>query len=57
MRILVLITGDYGRRHVENMRQHGPTDWQIETWTTPVVLPPILDYPETTCPRRCPPVT
>jgi hypothetical protein len=54
MRILVLITGDYGRRHVENMRQHGPADWQIETWTTPTVLPPILDYPEDYLPEALP---
>ena len=54
MRILVLITGDYGRRHVENMRQHGPHDWQIETWTTPVVLPPVLDYPEDYLPESLP---
>jgi len=46
MRILVLITGDYGRRHVENLRQHSPPHWQIDTWETPKVLPPVIDYPE-----------
>jgi hypothetical protein len=55
MRILVLVTGDYGRRHVENMRQHGPAGWQIETWTTPTVLPPVLDYPEDYLPEALPP--
>jgi hypothetical protein len=54
MRILVLVTGDYGWRHVENMKQHGPTDWQIETWRTPVVLPPVLDYPEEYLPESLP---
>ena len=55
MRILVLITGDYGRRHVDNMRAHGPSGWHIDTWTTPQVLPPVLDYPEDYLPDALPP--
>ncbi len=46
MRILAIITGEYGKRHVDNIRAHGPDDWQIETWQAPSVLPPIVDYPE-----------
>jgi len=46
MRILAIISGDYGRRHVENLRASGPSDWQIEVWQTPAVLPPVIDYPE-----------
>jgi len=30
MRILALITGEYGQRHVDNIRAHGPPSWQVE---------------------------
>lgn len=46
MRILAVITGEYGQRHVDNLRAHGPSDWQIDVWRAPAVLPPIVDYPE-----------
>jgi hypothetical protein len=46
MRILATISGDYGQRHVTNVRTHGPSEWTIETWRAPAVLPPVLDYPE-----------
>jgi hypothetical protein len=46
MRILVIITGDYGQRHVDNLRVHAPDSWQIDVWQTPKALPPVLDYPE-----------
>ena len=55
MRILAIITGDYGKRHVENIRAHGPSDWQIEMWQAPSVLPPIVDYPEDHLPASLPP--
>ncbi|MBN1640482.1 MAG: hypothetical protein JXA09_04535 [Anaerolineae bacterium] len=46
MRILAVISGAYGERHVENIRANGPATWAIETWQAPAVLPPIVDYPE-----------
>src|SRR5574341_352418 len=46
MRLLCLITGEYARRHVENLRQHTPDGWSIEVWQTPKTLPIVLDYPE-----------
>lgn len=54
MRILVLVTGDYGLRHVANLQQHGPAEWQVDTWETPKVLPPIIDYPEDYLPESLP---
>jgi hypothetical protein len=54
MRILAVISGDYGRRHVENIRDHGPADWEVEVWEAPAVLPPIVDYPEDFVPRSLP---
>jgi hypothetical protein len=55
MRILAIITGEYGQRHVDNIRAHGPDDWQIEVWRAPAVLPPIVDYPEDHLPESLPP--
>lgn len=55
MRILAIISGEYGQRHVNNIRTHGPSDWQIEVWQAPLVLPPIVDYPEDYLPESLPP--
>ncbi len=56
MRILAIITGDYGQRHVNNIRTHAPQkDWQIEVWQAPSILPPIVDYPEDYLPASLPP--
>lgn len=54
MRILAIISGDYGRRHVDNILKHGPTHWQIETWEAPKTFPPVIDYPEDYLPKSFP---
>jgi hypothetical protein len=54
MRILAIISGDYGQRHVDNIRAHGPKEWTIETWRAPAVLPPMIDYPEDHLPDKLP---
>ena len=43
MHILAIISGPYGERHVENIRAHGPAEWEVEVWRAPAVLPPIVD--------------
>ena len=55
MRILVLKTGEYGQRHVDNMKTHAPEGWQIDSWQTPRQLPIVLDYPEDYLPESMPP--
>lgn len=55
MRILAVISGEYGQRHVDNIRVHGPPAWQIEVWQAPAVLPPVVDYPEDHLPAALPP--
>jgi hypothetical protein len=55
MHILTIISGEYGQRHVENIRAHGPTDWTVEVWRAPGVLPPVIDYPEDYLPDALPP--
>jgi hypothetical protein len=56
MRILAIITGEYGRRHVENIRLHGPASWNVEIWQAPVVFPLVIDYPEDYLPTSLPSV-
>ncbi len=46
MSILVVHTGEYGRRHFENVRANSPTSWMIDEWRAPSLLPPVIDYPE-----------
>jgi hypothetical protein len=55
MRTLAIITGEYGQRHVDNIRARGPSDWQIEVWKAPSALPPVIDYPEDYLPESLPP--
>jgi hypothetical protein len=55
MRILAIITGEYGQRHVDNLRSHGPEDWVVEVWRAPTALPLIVDYPEDYVPDTLPP--
>jgi hypothetical protein len=55
MRILAIISGEYGQRHVDNIRAHGPTEWKIDVWRAPAILPPIVDYPEDYLPDELPP--
>lgn len=52
MKILAIVSGEYGRRHVRNISENGPQTWEITTWEAPKVLPPIVDYPEDYLPER-----
>ena len=54
MRILAIISGEYGARHVDNIRQHGPAGWQIEVWKAPAAFPLVIDYPEDYLPEQLP---
>ncbi len=55
MRILAVISGQYGQRHVDNLRANGPSDWEIEVWQAPAFLPPVIDDPEDFVPGSLPP--
>ncbi len=56
MRVLIIYNGEYGQRHVDNIKAHRPDDWPVEVWKAPKVLPPIIDEPEEFLPPRLPPV-
>ncbi|MBN1887166.1 MAG: hypothetical protein JW850_04220 [Thermoflexales bacterium] len=55
MRILIIINGEYGQRHADNIRAHKPDGWEIEVWKAPKVLPPVIDDPEDFLPPKLPP--
>ncbi|MBU1880046.1 MAG: DUF166 domain-containing protein, partial [Chloroflexi bacterium] len=55
LRILAIVSGDYGKRHVENIRAHGPADWTVEVWRAPAFLPPVIDDPDDFLPAKLPP--
>jgi len=55
MHILAIISGEYGQRHVENIRKYGPESWSLETWRAAPFYPPVIDYPEDYLPAELPP--
>ena len=55
MRILAIVTGEYGKRHVANILRHGPASWSVSDWRPPSVLPPVIDEPEELVPDTLPP--
>ncbi|MBT3315448.1 MAG: hypothetical protein HN390_12645 [Anaerolineae bacterium] len=54
MKILTIISGEYGERHLQNIKLHAPSSWSLETWQAPTILPPIIDYPEEYIPEDLP---
>ena len=46
MKILAIISGEYGVRHVDNLRANAPQGWSIGSWRAPAAFPLIMDYPE-----------
>jgi len=56
MRILTIVSGEYGLRHTDNIKKNGPHSWLVETWRAPQILPPVIDYPEDYLPKEFPQV-
>jgi len=54
MRILAVITGAYGARHVANLRAQAPADWEVKEWKAPTALPIVIDDPEDFIPANLP---
>lgn len=55
IQILVIYTGDYGLRHLENIQSNAPETWQINAWKAPNSFPLVIDYPEDHLPETLPP--
>lgn len=56
MRILVIFNTEYGLRHLANIQAHKPEGWTIQSWRSPTVFPPVIDYPEDYLPEALPQV-
>lgn len=54
MLLLIIYNGEYGRRHIDNIKSNGPENWDILTWQAPAILPPVIDYPEDYLPKELP---
>jgi len=54
MKILAIVSGEYGLRHVQNIRQNAPPNWVVSTWQAPAFLPLIVEYPEDHLPASLP---
>jgi len=54
VRILGVITGEYGQRHLANIRAHAPSGWSIEQWCAPSRYPIVIDYPDEYVPTDLP---
>lgn len=55
MKILAVVSGEYGNRHVKNLSENGPDTWEIHTWQTPPIFPPFIDDPDDFLPDEMPP--
>jgi hypothetical protein len=55
LRILAIVTGEYGKRHVANILRHGPATWSVSDWRAPSLLPPVIDEPDEFVPDTLPP--
>jgi hypothetical protein len=54
LKILAVVSGEYGKRHVKNITDHGPEIWEIKTWQTPPAFPPFIDDPDEFLPEDMP---
>ncbi len=54
MRLLAVVSGEYGRRLAKNVREHGPATWSIEEWAPPSRFPIVLDEPRDFLPDSLP---
>jgi len=54
MKILAVVSGEYGNRHVKNVLENGPKKWEINTWQTPPIFPPFIDDPDDFLPDEMP---
>jgi hypothetical protein len=54
MRILAIYTGDYGLRHIQNIKAHAPSDWIVSVWHAPSIFPLVIDDPADFLPEQLP---
>jgi len=55
MKILFSVQGRYGERVAENVRVHGPREWEVAVLSLPPRLPMVIDDPEEFLPSQLAP--
>jgi hypothetical protein len=55
VKILAVVSGEFGRRKAYNVREHGPKHWTVHEWTAPAHFPIIIDEPLDFLPSKLPP--
>lgn len=55
LRVLLVTQGQWGERIASNISANAPTEWVVNTWAAPRVIPPVVDYPEDFLPETLPP--
>lgn len=55
MKILAVVTGEFGRRFAQNVCEHGPQYWTVHKWTAPAHFPIVIDEPRDFLPNELPP--
>ena len=55
MRILAVVSGEFGRRFAHNVREYGPKSWTVNAWTAPSHFPIVIDEPRDFLPASLPP--
>jgi hypothetical protein len=56
LRLLAITQGQWGERIAENIRVHAPSNWTVEVWAAPRVIPPVVDDPQDFLPPSLPEV-
>jgi len=54
MNILVILSGEFGRRNLRNIQANAPEGWSVEVWKAPPALPLMIDDPEDHIPDTFP---
>jgi hypothetical protein len=55
MKLLAVVSGEYGRRKARFIREYGPDDWEVHEWTAPMAFPIVIDDPADFLPKALPP--
>jgi hypothetical protein len=54
LNILAVTQGQWGERIAANITANAPSDWSVQSWAAPRVIPPIVDDPEDFLPVSLP---
>ena len=55
MKIIAVVSGEFGRRKAQNLSEHGPQTWTVNQWTAPSHFPIVIDEPSDFLPASLPP--